>query len=472
MFKCRPVLVLGLALATQSVLPRTATAGWTKLSSMMSARDAFPVAMNPGTGNIFILGGRFRNITTGSYKVMINAESIAGVTSNFVPAGSLRYARSYMPAVPIIQTINGISGPTTKFLLPGGFSSTGTMRTAEIYDVAGNGGASTTGSMSSYRELFDAVSLKPPSTSGYAQILAIGGYWGGYNRAQSTCELYDPARGVWSSTASLRMGRFGTASLLLPDGRVMVVGGRTEPGDVSLSSVEYYTPAAGKVAAAWKASVDVAHSLQSSRFRHTMTVVGYTPVPVNGATKNYPILLITGGYSGNNASGRTLNTAELGLYDNTVGQYKFQNLNIWRTDTNSAGGLSCVYAGRMDHTATLLANEPLPVVGALGPKTLGPVLIVAGWDGITNGPGTTIGLMDLLTITATTDADGNTTYAGSLQPLGRQDGFPTRHEHTALAVTVNDTPGALVCGGLQYEWTPGGYAAMTLQDAWLYTADG
>jgi hypothetical protein len=447
MFKFRSVLALGLAFAAQLALSRSAEANWLRLSDMKSARNAFPFAVNSNNGNIYMLGGRYT--APGATTTTTEYTNLGVASPVFVQSGNMRYARSYMPAV----QIQAAGGATSKFLLPGGFSSIyGTLRTAEIFDVA-TGTSVTTVSMGSYRELFDAVSLQRPA-SGYAGVLAIGGFVGPRTTLR-TCELFDYSRGRWTSTASLNMSRYGTTSLLLPDGRVMAVGGRTEsisPGAVSLSSVEYYTPAVGRTAASWKMSVDAAHSLRAARFRHTMTVLGYD-------TNNYPILLITGGYCGDNNSGQTINTAELGLYDPQAKQYTFQIL-CTDMDQTMPLGLSCASWGRMDHTATLLGSPSSNFSNR-------QVLIVGGWDGKTGAPGgTTIAKPDLLTITATV-SNGVTVYTGSVEPLlDLPSDFMTRHEHTAIPITVAEgTPGALICGGFQVDAN----GNFSLKDAWIYT---
>src|SRR5205807_2691014 len=61
----------------------------------------------------------------------------------------------------------------------------------------------------------------------------------------AVAELYDPASGTWSATGSLRTAATDSyTATLLPNGKVLVVGGRT--GDyASLASAELYDPAQG-----------------------------------------------------------------------------------------------------------------------------------------------------------------------------------------------------------------------------------
>ena len=44
----------------------------------------------------------------------------------------------------------------------------------------------------------------------------------------SSAELYDPASGTWSSAGDMTTTRYHQAAVLLPDGRVLMVGGLTD----------------------------------------------------------------------------------------------------------------------------------------------------------------------------------------------------------------------------------------------------
>jgi Kelch motif protein len=69
-------------------------------------------------------------------------------------------------------------------------------------------------------------------------------------------ELYNPATGTWAATGSMTAARAGGTATLLPDGHVLVAGGRCNghgyynctPGDYAnpLSSAELYNPATGR----------------------------------------------------------------------------------------------------------------------------------------------------------------------------------------------------------------------------------
>src|SRR6185436_17143789 len=57
--------------------------------------------------------------------------------------------------------------------------------------------------------------------------------------------LYDPATGTWSVTGSLANGREFHTATLLPNGKVLVAGGRNSVTSY-LASGELYDPSTGK----------------------------------------------------------------------------------------------------------------------------------------------------------------------------------------------------------------------------------
>ena len=60
------------------------------------------------------------------------------------------------------------------------------------------------------------------------RVLVVGGESG--HDPLASAELYDPATGTWSDTGSLRTARDSHTATLLPNGMVLVAGGReTDP---------------------------------------------------------------------------------------------------------------------------------------------------------------------------------------------------------------------------------------------------
>ena len=71
-----------------------------------------------------------------------------------------------------------------------------------------------------------------------------------YATVNSSSELYDPIKGIWSVTGELRQRRSGHTATLLKDGRVLIAGGADFGFDIgkfsNLNSAELYDPATGK----------------------------------------------------------------------------------------------------------------------------------------------------------------------------------------------------------------------------------
>ena len=75
------------------------------------------------------------------------------------------------------------------------------------------------------------------------RVLVVGGEHG--HEPLASAELYDPATGTWSDTGSLNTERDSHTATLLPNGLVLVAGGIATEGGASLASAELYDPATG-----------------------------------------------------------------------------------------------------------------------------------------------------------------------------------------------------------------------------------
>ena len=231
----------------------------------------------------------------------------AQAVDDFVSSGALASARHYHTAT---QLANGM------LLVVGGYGDSGNLSSAELYDPA-SGLWSTTGSLGNARYQHTATLLAD------GRVLVAGG-----SGSLSSAELYDPATGLWSTTGPLATGRDRHTATLLSNGMVLVAGGYN--GGYSggyLSSAELYDPATGL----WSAT----GSLATARYQHTATLLA-----------NGKVLVAAGygyGYYGYQAS---VLSAE--LYDPATG--------LW----SATGSLA---TGRSAHTATLLANGKVFVVG-------------------------------------------------------------------------------------------------------------
>ena len=126
---------------------------------------------------------------------------------------------------------------------------------------------------------------------------------------------------TWSTISSMATARFEHTATLMPNGRVLVVGGANLENHTYISQAEWYDP----TAAAWTP----AGVMITARREHTATLLP------NGK------VLVTGGFNGSYLS-------NVELYDPTTG--------IW-TATNSMS------VPRGEHSATLLPNGKVLVMG-------------------------------------------------------------------------------------------------------------
>jgi uncharacterized repeat protein (TIGR01451 family) len=165
------------------------------------------------------------------------------------------------------------------------------------------------------------------------KVLVVGGQnSGGF---LPSAELYDPAVGTWVMTANAITARSDHTATLVPDGRVLVVGGQNDDGFLRLA--EFYDPALET----WTA----------------------TPNPNNARSGHTAILLpdgdvlVAGGQS-NGGSERTI--------------------EFFDTGTNTWTKLMRMNAGRTDHGLVLLPNGHLLAVGGRDCTNFGKIYLILG----------------------------------------------------------------------------------------------
>jgi len=213
-----------------------ATGAWSLTGNLAQARTS-GIAVAMADGRVLFAGGGSR-----CGVVYATTDIYDPATGVWTPTGAMNVAR---------QSPAGVLLPDGRVLVAGGAGASPfpSLASAEIYDPV-TGVWTMTGSMHDPRMwAFDDM-----SAANFMTLLPDGRVLaaGGLNRCNKTgcdiaflqsAETFDPATGVWTLTSSLAAGRWRHQLTLLPDGRVLVAGGRQ--GGAILGSAEIYDPATG-----------------------------------------------------------------------------------------------------------------------------------------------------------------------------------------------------------------------------------
>jgi N-acetylneuraminic acid mutarotase len=215
----------------ESEIYNPSTGQWKAVGDMTIARSFFTTTML-SNGKVLAIGGR---IHTGpdyfDYKAIAWADLYDPTTKKWNATGTMSISREDHSAVLLNNgKVLVIGGTTVDF-------NGVTVASAELYDPA-SGTWATTGSMLQGRERFTATLLQN------GQVLVAGGdYYDGVNAGVLTeSELYDPALGTWSATASMTTPRFGAKAVLLRNGKALQAGGEPDFTDTPTPSAELYSP--------------------------------------------------------------------------------------------------------------------------------------------------------------------------------------------------------------------------------------
>jgi hypothetical protein len=268
-------------------------------------------------GTVLITGGE------GQTGILSSAERFDPSTLTFSPhPNSLTAPRSEHTATLL---------PNAEALLVAGKDVQGISFTAELFHPATGLFSALSNNLTNLRSGHTATQLLD------GRVLIAGGA-DGTQAAQGNMEafdpravdLFDPTTGVFTSLANaLNIPRAGHTATLLPDGKVLILGGSNAAG--ILASAELYDPASGQFTL-------LTNTMTSPRSGHTATLL-----------PNGKVLIL----GGRDATG-LLASAE--LFDPATQMF-----------TPSDRGL---LKGRFNHTATLLPDGEILIAG--GEESAGP----------------------------------------------------------------------------------------------------
>jgi Kelch motif/Galactose oxidase, central domain len=180
---------------------------------------------------VLIAGG-----TDSAGRSLASTEIFDPANGTFNPGPPLNSPRTHGVAIPLKDG---------RVLFAGGCADgdNDRLRSAELYDPA-IGKFSMTGSMHAPRGYFSAVSLSD------GRVLVTGGISGGElpnATVEASAEVYDLATERFIPTSPMSTPRYKHGIALLPDGRVMIIGGQSGGAfGPRLSSTEIYDPATAR----------------------------------------------------------------------------------------------------------------------------------------------------------------------------------------------------------------------------------
>jgi hypothetical protein len=304
---CQDRAVSALGTTALATLP-----SWTPTGNLNTARSGHTATLLPN-GKVLVVGG----IGTYPQGALDTAELYDPTTATWSFTGHMNAAKSGHTATLL---------PDGRVLVVGEASST--TDGAELYDPSTGTWSLTSNSAGDWRD-HTATLLRT------GKVLVAGGWVQDF--IYRSAAVYDPAAGSWSRTGSLITGREAShQATLLQDGRVLVTGGTRDPDFAfGLPYAELYDPGAGT----WSSAPD----LHVPRLGHSATLLPNGKVLVAGGDSlqsypNDPYRIGTPSPPNNSAE----------LFDPATGNW------------SSTGSLN---AGRSGHTATLLPNGEILVVG-------------------------------------------------------------------------------------------------------------
>jgi N-acetylneuraminic acid mutarotase len=260
-----------------------------------------------------------------------------------------------------------------KVLVAGGltnspFSFDRMLASAELYDPS-TGSWILTGSMLEARSGHVATLLPD------GRVLVVGGSsTGGMSDPLASAEVYDPTTATWSATGSMIEARVGPTATLLLDGTVLVAGGAFSnlSGD-ALASAELYNSAGGT----WTATA----AMIETRSGHTATPLADGKVLVAGdgsgilhasaelydpSTKQWTTTASMGGVRSGHAATLLQSGKVVVMGGGDISGNPLASAEVFDPATGSWTGTGTLIEARYDLTATLLLDGTVLVAGGFG----------------------------------------------------------------------------------------------------------
>jgi len=279
-----------------------ATRAFTATGSMTEARIGHTATLlNDSARSVLIVGS-----------ADMSAERYNPATGTFTATGSMHHARTSPTA-----TLLSSTGPNAgKVLIAGGNTTSGDL-VAELYDP-GTRTFTDTGSTTIVRSGHTATLLTTSPLAG--QVLIAGG------SDSTSAELYIPATGVFTTTGDMTVARTGHTATALgtQDG--------TQNGDVLIigtdGSADLYDPSKGAFAR-------IGSLLMQPSYAHTANL------------RNDGTVLAAGGYD----------------FRRECGRFSFTEAALFAPESDGFTATGSLNAGRDTHTATVLADGTVLIVG-------------------------------------------------------------------------------------------------------------
>ncbi|WP_158501761.1 Ig-like domain-containing protein [Vitiosangium sp. GDMCC 1.1324] len=194
-----------------------ATGTWTS-TGYMPQRHSGHVAVLLANGKVLVAGGDVNGAVSALATVYDPS------TSTWSATGRLATARRMSTATLL---------PDGKVLVAGGLGTDTyqALTSCELYDPA-------TGTWSTTKNTIYKRALATATLLPNGKVLLVGGFDGYlYFMATNSGEVYDPTAALWTVTPLMSVARYSHSSLLLPDGRVLIMG-----GSKTATSAEIYEP--------------------------------------------------------------------------------------------------------------------------------------------------------------------------------------------------------------------------------------